>query len=102
MLLVDVVLTLPIRPGWSPREFEFCPTPGCQQSSSSSVCGGSMISNTLLRLKGRLIPHFLLVLAVAMVALIIIGCAGDTPTLTTHQYSAVKSASAASPYSPAR
>ena len=48
-----------------------------------------MISNTLLRFKGRLIPHFLLILAVAMVALIIIGCGGNTPTMQSSSMGAI-------------
>jgi hypothetical protein len=40
-LLAVLVLIFRVRPGWSPREFEFCPALGRRQSSSSSVSGGS-------------------------------------------------------------
>jgi len=48
-----------------------------------------MISNALLRFKGRLKPHFLLILAVATVALIIIGCGGNTPTMQSSSMGAI-------------
>src|SRR5438445_9755031 len=48
-----------------------------------------MISNALLRFKGRLKPHFLLIVAVATVALISIGCGGSTPTMQSSSMGAI-------------
>src|SRR5258708_38309030 len=49
-----------------------------------------MISNVLLRFKERPNRHFLLILAMAGVALMTIGCGGDTPTMPSSNMGTIK------------